>query len=159
MPVGSSRVQKTNARIISATNQNLEKLIEDNLFREDLYFRLNVMPIFIPPLKERTEDIPSLIEYFLKKYREKGQNINFSQEAIKKLQFYSWPGNIRELENVIQRTLILTNGSEVNIDDLPENIVTPTVKKDPNVSLDFEKFKLVNIKNCMSAALGTMAGL
>ncbi|MCJ8278352.1 MAG: sigma-54-dependent Fis family transcriptional regulator, partial [Bdellovibrionales bacterium] len=94
-PVGSNRVQKSNARIIAATNQNLEKLIQDGTFREDLFFRLNVMPIFIPPLKERSEDIPSLIQHFTNKYAQPGVKVSFSQEAMNKLKAYAWPGNIR----------------------------------------------------------------
>ena len=102
-PVGSNRTQRTNARIVAATNQNLEALIEKGLFREDLYFRLNVIPIFIPPLRDRQEDIPSLAQYFVEKYAQDPRLVAFSADALEALKTYPWPGNIRELENVIQR--------------------------------------------------------
>lgn len=149
-PVGSTRVQKSNARIIAATNQNLEKLIQDGLFREDLYFRLNVMPIYIPPLKERTDDIPSLIHHFLKKYAQPNSKVTFSLDAMKKLTSYNWPGNIRELENVVQRTLILSNSSEISVEELPQNIIEP---KEINVELDFEQFKIDSEKEFIEKAL------
>lgn len=157
LPVGSNRVQKSNARIIAATNQNLEKLIEDGLFREDLYFRLNVIPIFIPPLRERREDIPSLLEYFSLKYSP-SQNLpaTFSAEAIEKLQDYEWPGNIRELENIVQRSIILAAGSNIQLQDLPPHILKS--KMDASENLDFEKFKLESEKSFIEKALAANDG-
>ena len=156
MPVGSNRVQKSNARIITATNQNLEKLVEDGLFREDLYFRLNVIPIFIPPLRERKDDIPSLIDYFLKKFSKSDSQVSFSKEAMDKLIHYRWPGNIRELENVVQRTLILSNHSNIKAEDLPPQIVK--AKEEKNEDLDFEKFKLESEKSFIEKALAANDG-
>lgn len=157
MPVGSNRIQKSNARIIAATNQNLEKLIQDGLFREDLYFRLNVIPIYIPSLKERADDIPSLLDYFISKYSPvPNANISFNAEALNKLKTYSWPGNIRELENIVQRTLILSTSSVIGIDDLPPQIANAEGSEDEN--LDFEKFKLESEKSFIEKALAANDG-
>ena len=158
MPVGSNRVQKTNARFVAATNQNIEKLILDGQFREDLYFRLNVMPIFIPPLKERKEDIQSLVEHFLKKYN---QSLDvpktFSTEALKALQAYNWPGNIRELENIIQRSVILTSNSLIDLSDLAPEIQN-SLTKESSDGLDFEKFKIESEKSFIEKALRANQG-
>lgn len=123
-PVGSTREVKTNARIIAATNRNLEKGIEEGRFREDLFYRLNVMPIFLPPLRERKDDIPSLVDYFIKKFSKRHQRDISSIEprALNALVNFSWPGNIRELENVIEHCFIMENSSQVSFDSLPENI-------------------------------------
>lgn len=157
MPVGSNRLQKTNARIIAATNQNLEKLIEQGLFREDLYFRLNVVPIFIPPLKERHEDIPSLILHFVRKHADPEKALpRFSSEALERLKSYNWPGNIRELENVVQRTLILSPKPFLDVNDLPSQI--QEMPKQTEVELDFEKFKLESEKAFIEKALAANEG-
>ncbi len=157
MPVGSNRTQKTNARIITATNQNLERLVEEGKFREDLYFRLNVIPIFIPPLRERKEDIPSLLQYFIKKYANSpGEEMQFTSEALDKLTSYAWPGNIRELENIVQRTLILTSGKVIEVDDLPPQVLKPR-KVEPE-DLDFEKFKIESEKSFIEKALSVNDG-
>ena len=156
--MGSNRTQKTNARIIAATNQNLEKLIEEGKFREDLFFRLNVVPIFIPPLKERKEDIPSLLDHFVNKHTPKGQATpQFSEETLEKLKTYHWPGNIRELENVVQRLLILSAGSTINATDLPENITLPN-RTENDETLDFEKFKIESEKSFIEKALAANDG-
>ncbi len=159
-PVGSNRTQKSNARIIAATNQNLEKLIEDGLFREDLFFRLNVVPIFIPPLRERKEDIPSLIQYFIVKYAENDQPKSaWSQEITDKLMQYPWPGNIRELENVVQRMLILSEGKEIKLTDLPPQILEFEADNQTNeTELDFEKFKIESEKSFIEKALAANDG-
>jgi DNA-binding NtrC family response regulator len=111
-PVGGSKTIKVDVRIIAATNRNLELLVKQKRFREDLYYRLNVVPIIIAPLRERKEDIPFLIDFFVKKYSE-GRKFKVSSEAIKTLQNYEWPGNVRELENIIERILALaTNNNQ-----------------------------------------------
>ncbi len=159
MPVGSNRQQKTNARIITATNQNLEKLVEEGSFREDLYFRLNVIPIFIPPLREREEDIPSLVTYFLKKYSMgAGTDKSFSEAAMARLTAYAWPGNIRELENVIQRTLILASGARVEVEDLPPQIAEAEKPEPEDKDMDFEKFKIESEKSFIEKALAANEG-
>jgi DNA-binding NtrC family response regulator len=123
-PVGSSREVKTDARIIAATNRNLEKMIEDTTFREDLFYRLNVMPIFLPSLRDRTDDIGELAQYFMKRFT-KGHGRQISgimPDALHLLKRYRWPGNIRELENVIERAFIVENSNEITVSSLPENI-------------------------------------
>ncbi|MGQ9508550.1 MAG: sigma-54-dependent transcriptional regulator [Thermodesulfobacteriota bacterium] len=119
--LGSNLTLKTEARVIAATNRNLEEAIKKGEFREDLYYRLNVISIFIPPLRERKEDIPPLIDYFLKKYSQRNQkNVsNISQEARGLLLRYSYPGNVRELENIIERAVVLCRGELIMTQDLP----------------------------------------
>ncbi len=120
-PIGSEEKITVNIRIISATNQNLEKLVHEGKFRKDLYYRLNVIEMHIPSLKERKDDIPLLVSHFIKKYSEanKREVSRISQEALRILQSYSWPGNVRELENVIERAVILSRGNRIEITNLP----------------------------------------
>lgn len=122
--VGDDRTITVDARIIAATNRNLEELVENGEFREDLYYRLNVIPIWLPPLRERREDIPVLSEYFLNKIAEElgCEPKQLSGEAMDALIHYSWPGNIRELENVMERINILADDREVQKKDLPHYI-------------------------------------
>jgi DNA-binding NtrC family response regulator len=125
-PVGSTKSQKVDVRIIAATNKNLEELVDSRDFREDLYYRLSVIPITIPPLRERREDIPLLIHNFLtifnsdRKHAVKG----FSRETLEILCNYDWPGNVRELENLVERMVIIKNGGFVTPDDLPEKYLS-----------------------------------
>ena len=117
-------------RVIAATNQDLNKMIADGKFREDLFYRINVIPIQLPPLRERGEDIPLLAEYFVAKYREQmGKQIHaLSQESMELLEAYEWPGNIRELENVIERAVALEKSPAILPDSLPEHIVRRVTK-------------------------------
>ena len=115
--VGGNETIKVDVRILAATHRNLPKLISENRFREDLYYRLNVIPIFIPPLRERKEDIPYLIEHFLRKH-DKQNAITITQSAIESLESRSWPGNVRELENFIERIIVMTGTNEVTAEDL-----------------------------------------
>ena len=121
--VGGTTPVKTNVRIISATNRDLEKMVEDGQFRRDLYYRLNVVPIVIPKLNERREDIPGLVEHFLKSYGEKfGKHMTISPWAMDFLMEQSWEGNIRELENVIQRLIISSGGREITLADVTQEM-------------------------------------
>jgi formate hydrogenlyase transcriptional activator len=115
--LGGTHTKKVDVRLIAATNRNLEKMIEDREFRSDLYYRLNVFPIRIPPLRERPEDIPLLVRYFTQKYgrRMEKQIESIPASAMKKLSDWHWPGNIRELENFIERSVILTQGSALQV--------------------------------------------
>ncbi len=119
--VGSAEGINIDTRIIAATNQNLEKKIKDGAFREDLFYRLNIVSINIPPLRERKEDILSLIEFFIKKYSEENhkKDIEISKEALDRLLKYNYPGNVRELENIIERAVVLSRRNVVSVDDLP----------------------------------------
>ena len=111
----------TNVRVIVSTNSNLKKEIEKGNFRQDLYYRINVMPIHIPPLRERRSDIKLLINHFLHKFssKYKKENLSISDETMSRLMNYSWPGNVRELENMIQRAVITASGKYIDFDDLP----------------------------------------
>ncbi|MCX7834374.1 MAG: sigma-54 dependent transcriptional regulator [Ignavibacteria bacterium] len=152
--VGGTQTINTDVRIISATNKNIEELIKEGKFREDLYYRLNVITIHIPPLRERKEDIIPLIEYFLKKYSKETnkEKVEFSREAMDLLLKYNYPGNVRELENIIHHSLVISRGNLITTDDLPTNVRQSTEIKteyydDENLSFterveNFEK-KLV----------------
>jgi formate hydrogenlyase transcriptional activator len=115
--LGSSHTKKVNVRLVAATNRDLERMIENREFRSDLYYRLNVFPIRIPPLRERPEDIPLLVRYFTQKYarRMEKQIESVPTAAMKKLSAWHWPGNIRELENFIERSVILTHGAALQV--------------------------------------------
>lgn len=121
-PVGSNTAIKVDVRVISATNKTLEDLIENGNFRHDLFYRLNVIPFQVPPLRERLEDVPLLVEHFNRRYSaENGKQPKvFSSEAIGRLQQYTWPGNVRELRNTIERVVIMHGGDRVDAGDLPE---------------------------------------
>ena len=120
-PVGGNKSIFVDTRIIAATNENLEKAVESGRFRKDLFYRINVIRIHIPPLRERREDIPLLVEYFLEKILEKfkkGKRV-FSEEAMYAFMNYDWPGNIRELQNMIERAVALSKSEIINVDELP----------------------------------------
>lgn len=117
--VGGEETIKVNVRIIAATHRNLEQMVRDNEFREDLYYRLNVIPIIIPPLRERKEDIPLLVEHFIEKLKNKKDIKGISKEAMEVLVNYKWPGNVRELENLSERIVALTDNEYIGLEDLP----------------------------------------
>ncbi len=122
--VGGKQVIKADVRIIAATNSDLETAIEEGLFRKDLYYRLSVFPISLPPLRERPEDVNLLIFHFLELYKEKSGRFvsGVSKEAMRALVNYAWPGNVRELENAIERSVIIASGRQIELDDLPDAI-------------------------------------
>lgn len=122
--VGGSDVIKSDVRVLAASNVNLEKAIEEGKFRTDLFYRLSVFPITLPPLRERIEDIHPLVFHFLERYKEKtGRFVSgISKEALRALVNYEWLGNVRELENAIERAVIIASGRQIEIDDLPETI-------------------------------------
>ncbi|MDQ7861895.1 sigma 54-interacting transcriptional regulator [Peribacillus frigoritolerans] len=124
MPVGGIEEVSIDVRIIAATNRDLVKEVKENRFREDLYYRLNVIPIHLPALRERKEDIPLLLEFFIAKIGDRmGKPVEgISHEALQLLQQYDFPGNIRELQNVIERAIALTNDSYIQKADLPSDI-------------------------------------
>jgi PAS domain S-box-containing protein len=145
VPVGSKDLRELDIRIIAATNMNLEKMVEEKLFREDLYYRLNVVPIHIPALRERPEDILSLISVVEKKINSKyGWNKKMSPEVINKMIRYSWPGNVRELENLIERLMVSIGKSSIETEDLPFEIL------DENVHFgELENFNPENYKKIL----------
>ena len=125
-PIGANERTRLEARIIAATNQDIEAAIKRGSVRKDLYFRLNVVSIKMPPLRERKSDIPVLIHYFIERH-DGGENriSDISYEAMTRLMSYNWPGNVRELENCIQRALVLGAGSVIQVKDLPSNVLYP----------------------------------
>ena len=127
-PVGSNREIEANVRVIAATNRPLEQMIAEGKFREDLFYRLNVVPIFLPPLAERKNDIEVLINNFIKKFNKLHNKriIGMAPDALAVMKKYSWPGNIRELENVVEHAFILENSNMLTLASLPENILAAT---------------------------------
>ena len=123
-PVGSEQDVAVNARILAATNRDPEKAVTDNLLRRDLYFRLSVFPIAMPPLRARPSDIPLLVEHFLAEVRRDGDERHFSEPSIQRLQAYQWPGNVRELKHVVQRTLIMSDPDKAEL-ELPPQFDSP----------------------------------
>ena len=124
--LGGTKTIKTDVRIIAATNRNLEEMIEKEDFREDLYYRINVFPIFIPPLRERRNDIPLLVDHFIEKFnkRNNAKIMRITTSALNMLMVYSWPGNIRELENSIERACILSNDNVIHSYHMPPSLQT-----------------------------------
>src|SRR6184192_4682051 len=123
MHLGGVQEVQVDVRIIAATNVDLKHLVKESKFREDLYYRLNVISVNLPPLRTRREDIPLLVEFFLRKYSEENERPrrHISPEALRPLLAYSWPGNVRELENVIERAVVLSSGAEISVDLLPDH--------------------------------------
>ncbi len=121
-PVGSNETRQVDVRVVAATNRQLEQSIQDSSFRKDLYYRLNIIPIYLPPLRERKTDIPDLIDFFIARFAEEyaQPKATISSEAFKRLMAYDWPGNIRELENTLKRALVLCSGRVL----LPEHFPT-----------------------------------
>lgn len=141
--VGGTKSIKTDVRIIVATNRDLGEEVKNGRFREDLFYRLNVISITMPSLRERKDDIPLLADYFLQKYKlELNKQINgFTDKAFRKLSDYAWPGNIRELQNVVERAVVLSKGRMLDAGDLPENI-----RKDTGSAPLHEDSKLPNLR-------------
>lgn len=123
--VGDHKERKVDVRVITATNRDLELAVSQGIFREDLYYRINVITINVPPLRERAEDIPSLVNHFLQKFNRKLEKniLRISDDALALLAAYSWPGNVRELENVLERVVTFCDGEVIDADCLPENIL------------------------------------
>jgi two-component system response regulator PilR (NtrC family) len=143
--VGGNQEEAVDARVITATNQNLESRLATGEFREDLYYRINVLPIHLPPLRQRREDIPLLVEFFLQKYSRQMElpARQISIEAMRLLEAYDWPGNVRELENVVERALALSHAETISTRDLPAELLTsrrsnPDLIHLPDEGLDLE---------------------
>jgi two-component system nitrogen regulation response regulator GlnG len=150
--VGSTESIKTDVRVIAATHQNLEKAVREKQFREDLFYRLNVIQINIPPLRKRKDDIIPLAEYFMHKYQPgSGKARVLTAETLKVLRVYDWPGNVRELENAVQRAVTLSQGDKIFPDALPPQIFKPG----HGVALSFENF----LEEKLSDLVDRMGGL
>ncbi len=149
--VGGTRTIKTDVRIIAATNRNLKEMIGEKLFREDLFFRLNVLNVHISPLRERKEDIKLLTAHYIERYaHENGKKVNrISQKGLDKLMSYSFPGNVRELQNIIQRAVILSSGSELNDND----IIIHNMEQSTNIESSLNSAVEMLEKNLIEKAL------
>ncbi len=143
--LGSDRVIEVDVRVIASTNKDLRQEIEKGNFREELFYRLNVVPIRVPPLRERTEDLPLLVDTFLDEYAQKSRNLRktVAPDVLDCLRAYPWPGNIRELKNLIERLTLMTAKEVIGIEDLPEHIrASPLKRKSPSLENLFEMEKL-----------------
>ncbi len=147
--VGDSHTVKIDVRIIAATHSDLSRMVADGSFREDLFYRLNVIPVQLPALRERREDVPLLVQHFLQKLAgESGRgHVTVSQDALRRLMAYPWPGNVRQLENIVERALAFNHGrSHLDVQDLPPDIQTQAAPVDaaavwfPDEGLDFERY-------------------
>ncbi len=145
--LGSNTPIKVNVRLICATNQDLKKKIAEGSFREDLYYRLNVVSITLPPLRERKEDIPALVNHFIEKFARAGrrQVKGLTKEALNNLIRYDWPGNVRELENVIERALVLCRGDWIDKQDVPLQSERQSMILEPETLADLEKIHITKI--------------
>jgi formate hydrogenlyase transcriptional activator len=145
--LGSTHTTKVNVRIVAATHRDLEAMILEKQFRSDLYYRLNVVPIVLPPLRERPDDIPLLVQYFVRKFGIKsGRAIeSISMETMDALRNYSWPGNIRELENVIERAVILSSGTalRIHLRDLRTRVVSIPAAEPPRTLAEVERHHIL----------------
>ncbi len=142
-PVGASHFHKTDVRIIAATNRDLKMMVEEGQFREDLYYRLNVFPIYIPPLRERKEDIPKLAYYFLRIFcRKTGKRIEgFTDEALESLINYDWPGNVRQLKNVVERLVIMADDTKLDLPHLFDQLRSKQTWKSHTVPETLKELK------------------
>lgn len=140
--VGSAEMKHTDVRVISATNKDLKALIAQNRFREDLFYRLHVIGVHLPPLREREEDIPLLVYHFLNRYKQKtGKEIReISLDAMQALQSYPWVGNVRELENVMERCVVLAQGDQIRAKDLPPQILSKAFHLEGRDEVDLSRF-------------------
>lgn len=152
--IGSNRAQKIDVRIIAATNSDLLTMSKNGSFREDLYYRLNVINIEMPPLRDRKDDIPLLVKYFIHKFSNEFQrnNVSISEKALEILMRYSWPGNIRELENVIQRAIIMSK-DQIQVEDIPEylKIPAPNAESQPFTLKPLKEFEKEYILKVLAA--------
>lgn len=163
--IGGEKTIKIDARIISATNKNLQDLVEEGKFREDLYYRLNVVEIDLPPLRERKEDILLLINKFIKEICEENgmEALRMSKDAVSILQRYTWKGNIRELKNTIENIVVLSNGNTIDKDDIPVYIIESgqTISMDEDYPLDLNKaiskLEIKTIKKALDMSNGNKA--
>ena len=147
MRLGGMETIKIDTRIVAATNCDLKEMVDDGRFREDLFYRLNVINVFLPPLRERKEDIPPLAQHFLEKYgAENGKaGIEIKAEALDLLMDYGWPGNVRELENTIERAVVLGSGNSIGADLIPDHIRTAPTFRIPNFVVPPEGLSLKEV--------------
>jgi two-component system response regulator AtoC len=168
-PVGESKARQIDVRVIAATARDLTQEIAAGRFREDLFYRLDVLRVSVPPLRDRREDVPLLVDHFLARFRSSlGKNVrSVGDDALARLVAYAWPGNVRELENVIERAVILANGDRITLRELPETVAAPNAAASPNalpgasaldrdfsLSLARRRFETAFIREALEAAGG-----
>lgn len=165
-PLGSTEEKLVDVRVIAATNSNLEQMVQDKTFREDLYYRISVIPLRVPPLRDRADDIPLLALYFLQRFAEQmGKPVEgIEEDALKALRAYNWPGNVRELENAIERAMALETGGKITLRSLPETVsqMIPTAGRDqvlPEEGIDLEKEIQAQERVYLQAALERAGGV
>ncbi len=153
--IGSSRGRKINVRIIASTNKDLQLMIKKGLFREDLYFRLNVITIDLPPLRERGNDIILLVHYFTSKFTKENDRkpFEFTDKALEALKSYHWPGNVRELENVVKRLVVMTEGNVIDVTDLP-SLMRFSVPRKPDLTRTLAEAESDYIQNVLASVGG-----
>jgi transcriptional regulator with GAF, ATPase, and Fis domain len=158
--VGGTQTLKVNVRLVAATNRDLAKAVEEGRFRADLFYRLNVFPIAIPPLRERVEDIPRLVRHFVMVYASKmGRSIDtISEQAMRKLTAYPWPGNVRELQNVIERAVILSTRGRIELDDQLAAPVADAGTKDVATLEEIERDHIRTVLNRVGWRVGGERG-
>ncbi len=166
MRLGGVDVIRVDVRIIAATNSDLKALVEAGAFREDLYYRLNVINLFIPPLRQRKEDIPLLAQHFLKKYGDENgrQGLSVASDAVQSLLDYDWPGNVRELENVIERAVVLSDGTVISRRLIPEHVRSGPSFRLPQVVVPEEGISFRDVitgfeKRLIESSLKTSGGV
>jgi DNA-binding NtrC family response regulator len=165
MRVGGTDRVKVDVRFVAATNQDLERAVREGTFREDLYYRLNVIPIVLPPLRERRTDIPLLVEHFIRKHGAAGRRRDVAEDTLKILMGYEWPGNVRELESVIERALLLAEGDTILPVDLPAPVragVAPQTRtaqslEIPDTGIDLEELERTLIAKAMEKTGGNVS--
>ena len=144
-PLGG-KVRHVNVRVIAATNQDVETALQEGRFREDLYYRLAVIPIELPPLRERTEDVPLLVKHFLKRFSA-GEPVDISAAALESMSAYPWPGHVRELQNAVERMVVLNRGEKLDVQHLPAKLTsTPSSSRNKVVELPAEGYSLESIE-------------
>ncbi|HTL02435.1 MAG TPA: sigma-54 dependent transcriptional regulator [Vicinamibacterales bacterium] len=155
MRLGGMETIKVDVRIIAATNVDLRKMMEDGRFREDLFYRLHVINVQLPPLRDRRDDIPLLVQHFLEKYGEENRKtgLDLAPEALDLMMAYDWPGNVRELENVIERAVVLSSGNGIGPDLIPDHVGRPTVFQMPRFVLPPEGISFKDVITDFEKAL------
>jgi Nif-specific regulatory protein len=157
--IGSNQTLKTDVRLLAATNRNLKEAVENGTFRKDLYFRLHVVEIRLPRLRERSSDIRLLAEHFVQKYRDRCHRteLHLSAEALMALETYEWPGNVRELENAIERAVVFVNSDTIEVEDLPETIIDGWTKEDAEAVRYLQQLRAAKreiVRNALAQANG-----
>jgi two-component system response regulator PilR (NtrC family) len=166
-PVGGTQETAIDVRVIAATNKDLSQMVANNTFREDLYYRVSVIPIHVPPLRDRREDVELLASHFLKKYAAAAQKsiLRLSPESLAALRAYDWPGNVRELENTVERAVALETGQDLKVDlnfDMPRARAVAAASGNRGVTadgLDFEKYVAEIERSLIESALQQSGGV